>query len=267
MHKYSKAPLPFLGQKRNWLKTIKTLDFTDKIVIDLFGGSGLLSHTIKQNNPTATVIWNDFDDYQSRLNQIKATESLRQVLNELTKHIEKASRPSLELQQKIIDAIQASGCIDYITISSWLLFGGKYAHSLDELLAHAWYCRVNQTPLSSLNYLNGIKREQLDFRELLSKYSYQDNVIYVADPPYIMTNQQGYVKGKNDEHFRLKDAIALIQALKGKQALIFSSTKSETDDLLGIFNSGDNIKRIEYQASLPEGRKYTELLYLMNWEK
>lgn len=64
-HTFNKAPLPFLVQKRNYLKIIREMGFNSKTVIDLFGGSGLLAHTIKQSCPSARVIFNDFDDYQS----------------------------------------------------------------------------------------------------------------------------------------------------------------------------------------------------------
>ncbi|MBS7815877.1 hypothetical protein [Wohlfahrtiimonas chitiniclastica] len=56
MRKYHKAPLPFLGQKRNWLRNIYEMNFDNKTVVDLFGGSGILSHEIKRNHPTATVV-------------------------------------------------------------------------------------------------------------------------------------------------------------------------------------------------------------------
>ena len=51
------APLPFVGQKRMFAKEyIKILpQFNDKTVfVDLFGGSGLLSHITKHLRPEAT---------------------------------------------------------------------------------------------------------------------------------------------------------------------------------------------------------------------
>jgi adenine-specific DNA methylase len=52
-----KAPLPFLGQKRNWIRYLPELlqgnlfdkgfsDYKNGIFVDMFGGSGLLSHNI-----------------------------------------------------------------------------------------------------------------------------------------------------------------------------------------------------------------------------
>lgn len=54
---YKTAPLPFQGQKRNFISDYKKVvtDFKDKYqvqtIIDLFGGSGLLSHVAKNMYP------------------------------------------------------------------------------------------------------------------------------------------------------------------------------------------------------------------------
>lgn len=51
-----KAPLPFLGQKRNWIRylplffqqnLLNNFNPDDYIFLDMFGGSGLLSHNLK----------------------------------------------------------------------------------------------------------------------------------------------------------------------------------------------------------------------------
>ena len=70
MKKYTSAPLPFMGQKRMFVTTFKELlkQYPDDAVyVDLFGGSGLLSHVTKREKPNATVIYNDFDNYRARL--------------------------------------------------------------------------------------------------------------------------------------------------------------------------------------------------------
>ena len=67
---YIQSPLPFQGQKRNFLKQFKEgLQEFDKstIFVDLFGGSGLLSHCIKQQSPNARVVYNDYDNFSERL--------------------------------------------------------------------------------------------------------------------------------------------------------------------------------------------------------
>ena len=72
------APLPFLGQKRKWIRYLPELlqgnlfdkgfsDYKNGIFVDMFGGSGLLSHNIKQIFPNAEVIYNDFDKFTDYL--------------------------------------------------------------------------------------------------------------------------------------------------------------------------------------------------------
>ena len=66
---YLSAPLPFVGQKRmfarEFIKVLKQYP-EDTVFVDLFGGSGLLSHITKCQKPNATVIYNDFDGYRNR---------------------------------------------------------------------------------------------------------------------------------------------------------------------------------------------------------
>ena len=85
MKTYHKAPLPFIGQKRNFLKHFIPVlqqnilyDGAGWTIVDVFGGSGLLAHTAKRTLPQARVIYNDFDGYAKRLRYIADTEKLRQ---------------------------------------------------------------------------------------------------------------------------------------------------------------------------------------------
>ena len=76
---YNQAPLPFQGQKRRFVKPFKEAlkSFpNDAIYVDLFGGSGLLSHTVKSVYPEAKVIYNDFDNYSERLKNIPKTNKI-----------------------------------------------------------------------------------------------------------------------------------------------------------------------------------------------
>lgn len=69
---YKNAPLPFMGQKRNFLKEFRRAlkSYPDNAVyVDLFGGSGLLSHTVKRFYPDAKVVYNDYDQYSRRLRE------------------------------------------------------------------------------------------------------------------------------------------------------------------------------------------------------
>ena len=83
---YLSAPLPFQGQKRMFAKEIiKVLKHypDDAVFVDLFGGSGLLSHITKCQKPDATVVYNDFDNYRRRLENIPRTNALLDKIREV----------------------------------------------------------------------------------------------------------------------------------------------------------------------------------------
>lgn len=89
---FTSAPLPFMGQKRRFIKefkeALKTFD-SKTIFVDLFGGSGLLSHITKRERPDARVIYNDYDDYHIRLQNIDKTNRLLADLRKLVVSIPK----------------------------------------------------------------------------------------------------------------------------------------------------------------------------------
>ena len=95
------------------------------VFVDLFGGSGLLSHVAKQERPDARVVYNDFDDFHLRLQNIPRTNAL------LGRHPEflwgnfKKQRLSEALRKQILDRVaeeEKTGFVDYITLSGSLLF-------------------------------------------------------------------------------------------------------------------------------------------------
>lgn len=62
---YLSAPLPFVGQKRMFAKQfIEVIRQYPQgtVFVDLFGGSGLLSHITRHYHPESRVIYNDFDN-------------------------------------------------------------------------------------------------------------------------------------------------------------------------------------------------------------
>lgn len=84
---FKQAPLPFIGQKRMFLKHFETVlnknikgDGEGWTIIDTFDGSGLLSHAAKVIKTKAHVIYNDFDGYAERLAHIDDINKLRAEL-------------------------------------------------------------------------------------------------------------------------------------------------------------------------------------------
>lgn len=118
---------------------------SETIFIDCFGGSGLISHNIKQWYPSNRVIWNDYDNYQERLNHIDTTEQIRQEIAKILQAREPQILKKTKLQHTTKEAIltllqeQSDAFIDYITISSYLLFSGTYASTLQELAKQTFF--------------------------------------------------------------------------------------------------------------------------------
>ena len=128
---YSQAPLPFVGQKRMFASEFRKVlkRFSDRTVfVDLFGGSGLLSHITKRERPDATVIYNDHDNYRERLENISRTHALFSDLRRLSEGIPRHRMLSRDMHGIFLERIrreESTGFVDYLTISSSLLFSGK----------------------------------------------------------------------------------------------------------------------------------------------
>lgn len=131
MGRYTASPLPFQGQKRFFISEFsRALRFGPRFdtILDLFGGSGLLAHAAKQEQPDARVIWNDFDNYAGRLAKIPFTNEVNAALREILGGAPKLEKVSPENKARVIDALAGFdlvGEIDWETISAGLLFPGN----------------------------------------------------------------------------------------------------------------------------------------------
>ena len=119
---YIQAPLPFQGQKRRFLNEFKLALNHFKsapMFVDLFGGSGLLAHTVKQMYPDADVVYNDYDDYHLRLANIERTNALLAQFRVILVNEPADKVVSKEGKERILKAIQKeekiTGYVDYIT--------------------------------------------------------------------------------------------------------------------------------------------------------
>ena len=230
---FKQAPLPFIGQKRMFLKHVeivlnKHIDGEGEgwTIVDVFGGSGLLSHTAKRLKPKATVIYNDFDGYAERLKHIDDINRLRQIIfNYLHGIIPKNGRLSKEIKAEIINKINDfKGYKDLNCLASWLLFSGQQVGSIEALFAKDfWHCVRQSDYPTAEGYLDGIEVISESFHKLIPRYQNQEKVLLLLDPPYLCTRQESY---KQATYFDLIDFLRLINLTKPPY-IFFSSTKSE----------------------------------------
>lgn len=244
---YSKAPLPFQGQKRRWLSELRQLASTipqGATVVDLFGGSGLCAHTIKQARPDLTVIWNDYDDYQSRLDHIGVTNEQCEALRRMTDSLDKHNRIDKDspLHDAVFDYLAKQRYIDWDTIGTMITFSSS--DKKKPSTAHHLYNRVPKTPYSSDGYLDGVTRVQMDYRDLLKRTP--KDAILIVDPPYLTTTAERYGKRQDNIYWGLTEHMRLLNHIKGSKFIYFSSSKSEIlemnaviKELLGVSYLGD----------------------------
>lgn len=239
---FTQAPLPFQGQKRKFLRSfkegLKSYSSTATYV-DLFGGSGLLSHTVKQMYPDAKVIYNDFDNYSERVANVRKTNALLSDIREITKsQTNRKERLSDEIHSKIIARIEKEkGFVDWITVSSNLLFSMNYATSFDELKKEKFYNKVRLSDYNTEGYLEGVEKVRKDYKELYNDYCKYDNVVFLVDPPYLSTDVSTYSK---KDYWKLSDYLDVLNVLKDKPYFYFTSNKSQIVELTDWIGNNTN---------------------------
>lgn len=266
--KYVTAPLPFQGQKRNFVKKFKEAIKTypkDAVYVDLFGGSGLLSNTVKQENPMAKVIYNDYDNFKQRLKAISSTNKLLSRLRTLVEGIP-AKRPIPDnIRHEMLDVITQSdkqGFVDYISLSSNLLFSMNYVQSLEELKKQRFYNRVRKSNYDATNYLKDVEFVCYDYKELFEMYKDDPNVVFLVDPPYLSTDCSTY---KN--YWKLSDYLDVLKVLMNTNYFYFTSNKSSIVELCewvesntGGVNPFNNAKVMYHYNPTSHNTGYTDIM-------
>lgn len=241
MRNYTQAPLPFQGQKRRFLKEFKAAlnQFSPTATyVDLFGGSGLLSHTVKQHYPHAKVIYNDFDGYSARLENVDNTNAIIADLRKITADLPDSKRVPDDYKKQILDRINAEeGFVDCITISSSLLFSMKYVTEKENFAKETLYNNVKQSNYKVDGYLDGVDRVKKDYRELFNEYQGKENVVFLLDPPYLSTDVSTYSKA---DYWKLTDYLNVLKCLNATNYFYFTSNKSQIVELCDWMETNGN---------------------------
>lgn len=264
------APLPFVGQKRMFAKEfIKVLEqFNDKTVfVDLFGGSGLLSHITKCKRPDATVVYNDYDGYRMRLQAIPQTNALLADLRDIAKNVPRHKPIKGEAREGIFERIiqeeRNSGYVDFITISSSLMFSMKYQLSVDGMQKENLYNNIRTTdyPLCP-DYLDGLTITSCDYKELYERYKDVPGVVFLVDPPYLSTEVGTYKM-----YWQLSDYLDVLNVLRDKSFVYFTSNKSSIIELCewignnkALGNPFKDCQKVEFNAHMNYSAQYTDIM-------
>lgn len=232
---YIQCPLPFIGQKRHFLKQYRQtlLQVREEVdtIVDLFGGSGLLSHAAKRLMPECRVVYNDYDHYTNRIQHIPQTNELIQHIRQHLQGLKPDARLTPLQRSRVVklvnEAQKHDGWVDAQTIGRSLLFSGRWVTSVSELKQQAtMYNRVRTTPYNAEGYLDGLEIEHADYRLLYDQHKHNPKALFVLDPPYLTTEC-----GMYGNYWRLTDYLDVLSLLKGTKYIYFTSSKSQLVEL------------------------------------
>ena len=267
---YMSAPLPFVGQKRMFAREyIKVLEqFKDcTVFVDLFGGSGLLSHITKQMRPDAKVVYNDFDNYRKRLENIPRTNLLLADFRLLAEGVPRHKPITGEARERILERIGLEekewGYVDYITISSSLMFSMKYRMNLDGIRKEVLYNNIRKADYALCDdYLGGLEITSRDYREVFNEYKDMLGVVFLVDPPYLSTDVTTY-----SMYWRLSDYLDVLTVLNGNSFVYFTSNKSSIVELCqwigknrALGNPFEDCVKSEFNAHINYTSQYTDIM-------
>ncbi len=269
---FTSSPLPFQGQKRMWHNDFKREVAQFKhcdVFVDLFGGSGLLSRMVKDVRPDATVIYNDFDDFHVRVENIAQTNKLlaqlRDVLADCPR-LKLIPEPTRSKVLRIIREADKQGFVDYITLSASLLFSGKYATSYEQFKKFTFYNTIKHADYEADGYLNGLDIVKEDYRVLFERWKHYPNVCFLIDPPYLATDVKSYTNT-----WGLQEYLNVLLTLHDTNYFYFTSNKSQLIELCdwmqthaGSPSPFRGATRIERSATVNGTCGYTDIMLFKN---
>lgn len=234
--------------------------------VDLFGGSGLLSHIAKCQKPNSTVVYNDFDGYRKRLESIPVTNALLDELREIVdvpRHKPIVGKTREHVLSCVRKYERDFGFIDYITLSSSVMFSMKYATEFSDLEKETLYNNIRTTDYPTCEgYLDGLTITSCDYKEVFEQYKDIPGVVFLVDPPYLSTDSKTYKM-----YWKPSDYLDVLTVLAGHRFIYFTSNKSsiiELCDWMGkhpeLGNPFEKCQRREFNAHMNYNAFYTDIM-------
>ena len=237
------------------------------VFVDLFGGSGLLSHITKCQKPHSTVVYNDFDGYRQRLAHIGQTNELLAELRRIVKGIPHHKPIKGKARDEVLECLrrfeQRDGYLDFITISASILFSMKYRLSIEELEKETLYnnVRASDSPACG-DYLDGLTIVSADYKEVFNQYKDVPGVVFLVDPPYLSTEVGTYRM-----YWKLADYLDVLTVLAGHTFVYFTSNKSSILELCEWMGRNKNLgnpfatcRKVEFNAHVNYNSGYTDMM-------
>ncbi len=225
----------------------------------------MLSHFAHQVYPAATVVYNDFDNYCERLRHIPETNALLIKLRGVLECYPGGKLITDPHRSQVIDLLSdadRNGFVDYITLSSSLMFSMKYKTDLKSFIKEAFYNNVRQSDYSADGYLDGMRVVREDYKILFARYRDRSNVVFLIDPPYLSTDAGTY-----SGHWQLKDYLDVLHTLKDTNYFYFTSNKSSIIELCSWLeknmrssNPFAGAEKVEINTTVNHSSKYVDIM-------
>ena len=238
-----KPPLPFNGNKKNWFKYFQQAFKDDlfnikdnTIIIDLFGGSGILSHWFAHQYPHNKIIYNDYDNYMSIYtsdNINKLNELLNKIRNIIiSKGIKKAEK--IDDTTEIFELIKQyyQNYEENYKISNLLTANLCYNNGKLHIKTQLFNKVIKENYEYNENYIINQKNIQIiheDYKNVIEQFKDNNNIFYILDPPYLATEKCYY-----NDFWGIDNNIDVIRLLMFNKCIIFESDKSQILSLLKL---------------------------------
>lgn len=267
---YLSAPLPFVGQKRMFAKQFIEVirQYPEGTVfVDLFGGSGLLSHITKHYHPESRVVYNDFDNYRLRISNIPRTNRLLSLIRPIADRYPRHKPIVGEDRERVFALLEQeereAGFLDFITLSSSLMFSMKYRMSIGGMRGETLYNNVRKADYAPCpDYLAGLEIVSCDYRDLFESFKDTPGVVFLVDPPYLSTDVGTYRM-----YWRLADYLDVLSVLPGHNFIYFTSEKSSITELCewmgrnpALGNPFAGCQRREFNATMNYSAHYKDIM-------
>ncbi len=215
--------------------------------------------------PDARVIYNDFDDYHVRLANIPRTNVLLADLREILAETPRNKAMPTDVRTRVLERVKQdedSGYVDYITLSTSLLFAMKYATNYEQLSKETLYNTIRRTDYEADGYLDGIEVVKQDYKALFEHWRGFDNVVFLVDPPYLSTESKTYTG-----YWKLRDYLDVLQVLNHSNYFYFTSNKSSIIELCDwleanhtAYNPFNGATRKEIVTQMNFNSKFTDIM-------
>lgn len=156
-----------------------------------------------------------------------------------------------------------TGYVDFITLSSSLMFSMKYKLSVPEMRKEALYNNIRKADYPECtDYLEGLEIVSCDYKELFNRYKDTPGVVFLVDPPYLSTDVGTY-----NMSWRMSDYLDVLNVLSGHPFVYFTSNKSSILELCEWIGKNKNTgnpfegcTRMEFNAHINYSSSYTDMM-------